>query len=279
MIEVKNLTKSYDNKMTAVNNVSFTLGKKITSIIGRNGAGKTTLLRILSTQLLPTSGTASIYGYDVVKEPEAIRNLIVSIPQEARPIYYRTVIDSIRIYLSARGIPMDEADKRARKALKTVGLEHIMNKQCGRLSGGMKRKTFVAMALASSARLVILDEPTTGLDPLSRFEVWSAIRSLKSDVIITTHYMEEAQQLSDEIIMMDGGKVFSQGSMESLLKPFRGMVRIESSRKLKGSYRIGKTWISYVSKNEAEGFVLEGDVIKPVTLDDLFIKKGVNLES
>jgi ABC-2 type transport system ATP-binding protein len=279
MIEIKGIKKTYANGTHALNDVNLMLDKKVTSIIGRNGAGKTTLLRILSTQLLPTSGTVLVNGHDIINDVSAIREMTVSIPQEARLIYYRNAFDSVRLYLGARGAGISEASKKAEKALKTVGLWEWRNHISEDLSGGMKRKVFVAMALAADSELVILDEPTTGLDPLSRFEVWSAIKKLKGQVIITTHYMEEAQALSDEIVMMDHGKVLSQGKISDLLRDFAGMVRIESARKSKGSKKVAGMWVSYAKKKEAEQFVMRGDIVKQITLDDLFIKMGVDIES
>ena len=143
----------------------------------------------------------------------------------------------------------------------------------------MKRKIFVAMALGSNADVVFLDEPTTGLDPLSRIQIWAAIKAMRGQVVVTTHYMEEAQSLSDEVLMINGGKILAHGSVKELLKPFDGLVRVESRRKMRSSHRVGGIWISYVKKRDAERFVVEGDVVKPVTLDDLFIKEGVDLES
>ncbi|HUC38857.1 MAG TPA: ABC transporter ATP-binding protein [Candidatus Acidoferrum sp.] len=279
MIEVSALRKRYGDGTIALNGVSFKLDKKITSIIGRNGAGKTTLLRILSTQMLPTSGKASINGLDIVKDAQSIRKIAVSIPQESKPIDYLTAMDDVRLYLSARGVGLREARAAAEKALKKVGLWEARDKLSYELSGGMKRKIFVAMAIAADAEIVFLDEPTTGLDPFSRVEVWSAIRAIKGQVILTTHYMEEAQALSEDVLMIDSGKIFAHSTVEQLLKPFNGLVRIESQRKRKSSYKVGTTWISYVKKGEAKGFVGKDDIIKPVTLDDLFIKRGVNLES
>ena len=279
MIEVRNLDKRYGSHAHAVNRISFTLDKKITSIIGQNGAGKTTLLRILSTQLLPTSGTASINGYDIIKDAAKIRDIAVSIPQESRPISWFSPTALIMLYLGARGMNLREAREAAEKAIKKVGLWESRDKLAAELSGGMKRKIFVAMALASNADIIFLDEPTTGLDPLSRIQIWSAIRSMKGQVIITTHYMEEAQALSNDVLMMNKGRVLSQGSVNELLKPFEGMVRVESKRKKRRSHKVGDTWVSYVKKRRAESFVMEGDIIKSITLDDLFIKEGVNLES
>ncbi len=278
MIKVSMLKKSYGNFL-ALKGVSFTIDKKITSIIGRNGAGKTTLLRILSTQLLQDSGDVNINGYDVVKDTEKVRGLIMSIPQDSDLIYYRSAFDNVRVYLSARGMDAHEAKVKAESAIKRLGIWDHRNKSSNELSGGMKRKVFLAMVIASNPKIVFLDEPTTGLDPLSRLDVWSAIKTLKGQVIITTHYMEEAQALSDDVIMLEHGKLLSQGTVKDLLNPFEDIVRIESLKKRRLSYKIGNTWISYVKKKDAESFVMKGDITKPVTLDDLFIKKGVSLES
>ena len=279
MIEVKALRKRYPDGTIALNSVSFRLDKKITAIIGRNGAGKTTLMRILSTQMMPTSGTATINGISVIDDPGSIRKMAVSIPQEAKPVDYMPARDCVKLYLAARGFGRKEATARAEKALRTVGLGNDMDKLAYELSGGMKRKVFVAMAIASDADMIFLDEPTTGLDPFSRVEVWSAIRAIKGQVILTTHYMEEAQALSEDVLMIETGKIFAHGTVERLLKPFDGLVRVESQRKNRHSYKVGNTWISYVKSGMAKSFVGRDDIIKPVTLDDLFIKRGVNLES
>ncbi len=279
MIVVKDLKKKYPDGTAALKGVSFSIDKKITCILGRNGAGKTTLIRILSTQLRPSSGSAKIEGHDIVNEPMSARNDVVSIPQEAIPINYVNPVDFVVLYLSARGMGINEARRRADNAIKRVGLWSVRDKPSDELSGGMKRKIFVAMALAADAPVTFLDEPTTGLDPLSRREVWAAIKELKGQVVLTTHYMEEAQELSDEVIMMESGKVISKGSIKKLMRPFEGMVRVESKEKQKGAVRIGNTYISYVDRRRAESYVIKGSIIKPVTLDDLFVKRGVELES
>ncbi len=279
MIEAKALKKRYRDGTIALNNVSFKLDKKISAIIGRNGAGKTTLMKILSTQIMPTSGTATINGLDVVDDADQIRRVAVSIPQEAKPVDYMPAIDCVKLYLAARGIGRKKAGAAAAKALRAVGLGDAMYKIAYELSGGMKRKVFVAMAIASDADIIFLDEPTTGLDPFSRVEVWSAIRAIKGQVILTTHYMDEAQALSDEVLMIEAGKIFANGTVNQLLKPFNGLVRVESQKRTHASYKVGNTWISYVKRGMAKSLVGQDDVIKPVTLDDLFIKRGVNLES
>ena len=272
MIEIKNLTKRYADGTVALDKLNLKLNKRITAILGRNGAGKTTTIRILSTQLLPTSGSASINELDVVKDAPLVRDIISSIPQEIRPWSYANPYDHVAMYLNARGIPPDEIAPLTEKALKDLNLWHVRKKPAANLSGGMRRKVFVAMALASKAEVIFLDEPTTGLDPTSRMEVWSAIKKLKSSaIIITTHYMEEAKELSDEVVLIDNGKKLAQGTVAELLKRFGKNVRVEGPQ---GRYKVGATCISYMKAKEAEKLLGKGYSIKQVGLEDLFIIHG-----
>ncbi len=143
----------------------------------------------------------------------------------------------------------------------------------------MKRKCFVAMALAANADVIFLDEPTTGLDPISRLEVWSAIKQLQGNIILTTHYMEEAEKLSEEVFLFESGSIIDRGTIKSLLKGFENKVRIESYRKMDNSFRVGTIYIRYVPQDEATRFIKEGDSVRKISLDDLFIMRGVDFES
>ncbi|WP_016730245.1 ABC transporter ATP-binding protein [Saccharolobus islandicus] len=269
MLETINLTKIYRDGTIALDNLTFIANSRIVTLLGRNGAGKTTLTRILSTQLLPTSGIARIEGFDVVKDAKKVRKIIASIPQEAKSIGIASPMEHLVMYLTARGLSFKEATEISRSALKEVGLWEVKDKPSDELSGGMKRKIFVAMALASNAELVLLDEPTTGLDPYSRLEVWSVLKSIKSKILLTTHYMEEAEELSDEVILLHKGKLIAKGSIKELLAKFDNKVRVEGI----GEYKIGRSRISYVDRNEASDYVGKY-VIKPITLEDLFIIYG-----
>ncbi len=279
MIETIDLKKIYDGKIEALRGINLKLEKRFSAIIGKNGAGKTTFVRILSTQLEPTSGRAYINGLDVVKDAKKIRKMIVSIPQEASPIGILTPLELVKMYLIARGMSFHDSGLDAKKALEEVGLEEFANVPTDMLSGGMKRKVFVAMGLASNSELIFLDEPTTGLDPISRFEVWSAIRKLDGRIVLTTHYMEEAENLAEDIVMIDSGKVLEKGNVKELLEKFRGKVRIESYKPLDESYKIGDLYIKYVDEKYASEYLSEGFAIRKVTLDDLFIVHGVEYES
>ena len=278
MIEVKKLTKKYSDSVLALNEVSFKADKRVTSIIGRNGAGKTTLLRILSTQLLPSSGEAYVNGVDIIRHPDKIRSRIVSIPQEAAPIGVLTAFEQVKMYLVGRGFSYSSSTLEANRSLDEIGLREFKNTPTDTLSGGMKRKVFVAMALASNADTVFLDEPTTGLDPLSRMEVWSAIRQINSDIILTTHYMEEAQELSDEVILVETGNILEQGTVENLLARFKNLVRAETTKPCEDCIKIANTHIRYIHKDRVQEYVERGFTIKSINLDDLFISRGVNLE-
>lgn len=279
MIEIYELNKIYNNGVEALKKITTKISKKRTAIIGRNGAGKTTLIRILSTQLMPTSGYALINGLNILNEEQKIRRKVSCIPQEARPVGLLTPYEHILIYLTARGYSFKNASEEARKALKAVNLWENRNTTADELSGGMKRKLFVAMALASNAELVFLDEPTTGLDPLSRLEVWTAIKELGSDLVLTTHYMEEAQSLSEEIVFMENGSIIKQGTFEEVMSEFKGKVRVESRKPVEGWKKVGGLYIKYVDSGEAHEYVKMGYDIKQITLEDLFFKYGVEIES
>ncbi|MEM3863447.1 MAG: ABC transporter ATP-binding protein, partial [Metallosphaera sp.] len=144
MIDVNGLSKVYKDGTVALDSVSFSSSAKVLSVLGRNGAGKTTMMRILSTQLLPSSGSARILGIDVVKEAKKLRSLIVSIPQEAKPIGFASPLEHITMFLTARGMSISTSLEEARRALKEIGLWEVRDKPCDDLSGGMKRKVFVA---------------------------------------------------------------------------------------------------------------------------------------
>ncbi len=279
MIEIENIVKTYKGGKKAVNGISEIVDNGVCTLIGRNGAGKTTLLRMLSTQLLPTSGTARIDGLDIVKDATKLRKILVSIPQEASPLGILTPYEQVNMYLLGRKFSIPDARRAAESALETVGLWDVRNKPSDTLSGGMKRKMFVSLALASNADMVFLDEPTTGLDPLSRLEVWSAIKKLTGNVLLTTHYMEEAESLSKKVYLQDQGQIIDRGTVKKLLSRFAGKVRVESTTELSNSFKVGGNFVKYDDIESSESYIRQGLTVKKITLDDLFIMRGVDLES
>jgi len=218
-IEALKLSKNYGSKTFALKDVDFKIDLKgMLAIIGKNGAGKTTLVRILSTQLLPTYGEAYIDGIDVIKDAHKVREIIAAVPQEARAIPWLTPIQTVLSYLMWRGFSYREAKEKGIEALRTLGLDDVENEKNRKLSGGQKRKVLVATVLASEAPLIFLDEPTTGLDYLSRKELWALLSKMKRDrlIILTTHYLEEAEILGDLIGILDKGKLLELGDINSL---------------------------------------------------------------
>ena len=279
MIETSDLKKVYKNGTVALDGISINTPDRVTAIIGRNGAGKTTFARIVSTQLMPTSGNARVNGLDILKDTKKIRNIMVSIPQEASPIGVLTPMEQVKLFLVGRGMSVNEANTVSSATLDELGLREFKNSPSDMLSGGMKRKVFVCMALAANPDVVFLDEPTTGLDPISRFEVWSAVKQLKGDVILTTHYMEEAENLSDRVILFEKGRVLEDGTVKTLLSRFKGKVRVELHHGDNYDVKVGSMKIKYVDSRDAEDYVIEGNTVKAITLDDVFLIHGVEVES
>ena len=235
---VKSVTKRYDKGKYALRKLDLRVRSDggIFALIGRNGAGKTTLVRILATQLMPTSGTATLSGIDVIKNPERLREIIACVPQEARAINWLTPRQFIFSYLLWRGYDWHDASARAEAAMKKLGIGKYLDVPSRKLSGGTKRKVLVATVMASEARIIFLDEPTTGLDPLSRADLWRTLAKLKKDhfIFLTTHYLEEAEQLADTIGILEDGKLLAMGTLDQL----RGKVKYPYSIKMPSGYAV-----------------------------------------
>lgn len=233
-IDVHGISKTYGGSRMALDDVSFLLDNNgIFSLIGKNGAGKTTLVRILSTQLLPTSGSASIDGMDVVTSAKEIRERIAAVPQEARAVPWMTPIQTITAYLMWRGYTHSEARRMALDTSRKFGMEQYEHEKNRKLSGGQKRKVLVATVLSSEADLIFLDEPTTGLDFISRRELWNVFTSMRRDrtILLTTHYLEEAEELADHIAILNSGRMAGFGTLKDLrsLIPYPFTIKAYSS--------------------------------------------------
>lgn len=202
------------------------------SLLGKNGAGKTTFLRIMTTQLLPTSGTGRVLGYDIVEEAAEVRKRIAVVPQESKPMYLLTVNEHVKYYLMMRGFSMLEASERARKVIDDLDLKEYANTLCMKLSGGLKRKVLVAMAVATEADAIFLDEPTTGLDPIARRLVWDVInRAARSGrtIFLTTHNMGEAEAVADGFALINDGELVAQGDVGDVQRmlPYRMRAEVQ----------------------------------------------------
>src|SRR5262245_10942044 len=210
-IEVRNIVKKFGD-FTAVNGVSFAVETgEIFGLLGPNGAGKSTLIRILTTLLPPTSGSASVNGFDLLTEPDGVRLAIGVIPQSMTSDLELSVEENLIIFAKLYGVPRDRRGRLIRELLEAVELTQWADKPVKNLSGGMRRRVEIARGLVHEPRVFFLDEPTTGLDPVSRTAVWQMLRRIKAErdltVLITTHYMDEADKLCDRIAIVDHGKL------------------------------------------------------------------------
>ncbi len=217
MIEINNLTKKYKEK-TAVNDLSLTINKgELFSLLGTNGAGKTTTIKILSTLILPTSGSIKINNLDIIKDKRKIKEIINISPQETAIAPNLTVLENLYFIADIYKIPNKK--EKVEELIKIFKLEEVLKQKAKTLSGGYQRKLSIAISLINNPKVLFLDEPTLGLDVISRRELWKVIKSLKGNttIILTTHYMEEAEELSDRIGIMNKGKLIRLGTSKELM--------------------------------------------------------------
>jgi ABC-2 type transport system ATP-binding protein len=198
---------------------------EIYAFLGPNGAGKTTTVRMLTTLLLPTGGRATVGGHDVVKEARQVRRSIGVALQEAALDPLMTGRELIRLQATLQGLPTAEGRRRADALLDRVGLSDAADRRVGGYSGGMQRRLDLAAALVHEPRVLFLDEPTTGLDPISRKTIWEEVRALNDDgttVFLTTQYLEEADQLADRVAFLDHGRIIAEGRPDELKRRIPG---------------------------------------------------------
>ena len=219
-IDVQDIRKRFGD-FTAVDGVSFNVQPgEVFGLLGPNGAGKSTLIRMMVTLLAPTAGTAIINGFDVVKKADDVRRSIGVIPQAMTSDLELTVYENLLIFAKLYGVPRDTRTRLIGELLDAVELTQWADKPVKNLSGGMRRRVEIARGLVHEPRVFFLDEPTTGLDPVSRTAVWGMLRKIKSQrdltVLITTHYMDEADKLCDRIAIVDHGKLVALDSPAAL---------------------------------------------------------------
>jgi lipooligosaccharide transport system ATP-binding protein len=225
LVKGDNLTKMFDD-LVAVDGINFKIYKgENFGFLGPNGAGKTSTMKMVNGISPPTVGNLTIAGMDVRKHGREIKRMIGVAPQEDNLDPDFTVFQNLTVYARYFDIPKQEAKKRAKELLKFVQLEEKRDVIINNLSSGMKRRLIIARALLNEPQMLILDEPTTGLDPQARHLIWEKIRNLKKQgvtVILTTHYMDEAVQLCDRIIIMDHGKIIEEGKPMDLIRKHAG---------------------------------------------------------
>jgi len=286
MIEVENLVKKFGD-MTAVDGISFRVRRgEIFGFLGPNGAGKTTTINILVGISLPSSGTARIAGYDVTKDPIRCKEQLGIATQDVNLDRHLNISDNLFYHGLLYGIPRKELKKRVDAALQWSKLEKYRDKRYYKLSGGMQKRLVVARAMLSDPEILLLDEPTTGLDLQSRMQLWESIKNLKGSgktVLLTTHYIEEADVLCDRIAIIDHGRIIASGTPDELKKMLDGKITIEVT--LNQQAMNGQT---VRDLNEMSGVNLveigsnrmkigvDGDAVIEEVLKSLFVKARVS---
>ena len=302
MIRINNLTKRYE-KLTAVDNLSLNIEQsEVFGLLGINGAGKTTVIHMLSTLLKPTSGSATVNGFDIQKEPEKVRSSIGIVFQVPSSDDLLTGYENLQIHAMLYGVDPDIREKRIKEAFELVGLTERKDDQVKKYSGGMRRRLEIARGLIHSPKVLFLDEPTLGLDPSSRETMWKYIQQLvkqeKLTIILTTHYMEEADMLCNRIGIMDKGKIIALDTPTNLKLMLGGDIVKLKLKKQDSDISILKD-LQCVKKIEVlDGYVILGvddakknipEILKHVevesvessspTLSDVFLKlTGKNIK-
>ena len=210
-IELRSLTKQYKD-VTAVDQLCLTVKQgELLALLGVNGAGKTTTVKMLSCLVRPTGGDALLLGKSILTDSAAIKKQIAVSPQETAVAPRLSVRENLELMCGVHGISKEKGQVRITELLSLLGLDSVSGKKAGKLSGGWQRRLSIAMALVSQPKILFLDEPTLGLDVLARSDLWDIIRSLKGKVtvILTTHYMDEAEALSDRIAILKDGRLMT----------------------------------------------------------------------
>jgi len=299
---VENIVKRYGT-FEAVKGVSFAVAVgEIFGLLGPNGAGKSTLIRMMTTLIPVTSGRATVAGVDVSKDPDAVRRVIGVIPQAMTSDPDLTVEENLAIYAKLYSVPRAQREKNIAEVLEAVDLTRWRGAQTKTLSGGMRRRLEIARGLVHNPNIFFLDEPTTGLDPVSRMAVWEMLNKLKSNrnltMLLTTHYMEEADKLCDRIAIVDHGKLVAIGTPAELKRgvPGNNVVEVHFDRDTEewrerlekltgvtsvqpesaGFYRVltssgSQTTTELVELAAGLGEIITSLSVQNTTLDDVFV--------
>jgi len=229
IIRTQSLTKVFPGDVTAVDSVDFEVtAGEVFGFLGPNGAGKTTTIKMLNTLILPTSGTATVAGFDIVKNPDEVRKVIGYVAQDVGVDEYATGRENLAFYGHLYRLDNKTIEQRVKDLFERVGLTGFENRMVSTYSGGMRKRLDLAMGIIHQPQVLFLDEPTTGLDPQTRSHIWDYIRNLAKNmgvtVFLTTQYMEEADRLADRIAIIDLGKIIATGTPDELKRSIGGDV-------------------------------------------------------
>lgn len=298
-VDVQGLTKIYGEGFRALDSISFSVDDgEIFGLLGPNGAGKTTTIKIITTLIKPTSGTASVFGVDVVKSPQAVRDMMGYVPQAISVDGDLTGYENLLIFAKLFSVPKKEREERIADALDFMGLSSRADDLVKKYSGGMMRRLEIAQALVNRPRILFLDEPSIGLDPFSRRQVRSQIKELnkefKMTMFVTTHDMQEADELCDRVAIMNSGKIavidtptrlkesiggdlvtarLALNSPKPTIPDALGTVMSYEESELKIVTRNGEEKIPRITDYlERQGFSVESISLATPTLEEVFVK-------
>ncbi len=294
VIEATSLKKTFGD-LVAVDGLSFAVESgECFGILGPNGAGKTSTIRMIYGFSPMTAGDLNVFGMDIRRRYRAVKNRIGVCQQENNLDPDLTVVQNLEVYAGFFNVPRREARSRALELLSFMSLENRRDTRAMELSGGMMRRLVIARALINNPDLLILDEPTTGLDPQSRHQVWERLEELRSrglSILLTTHYMDEAARLCDRLIIMDKGKLLVEGSPRDLVERFAGRHVIEVAEPTENlrawvrerglqSDDLGHRLILFGNDSDSDGLFREiagrchgdGCLLRMATLEDVFLK-------
>jgi len=288
-IVARGVAKTYDNDIKALKGLDLDINRgEVFTILGPNGAGKTTFLRILCTQLMPTRGDATILGDSVVHAPNAVRENIAMVPQDAMAYSNYSPWDYAYTFCLLRGMDKPTARKKAEEAIRSMLMWEMRDRPAQTMSGGEKRRGLIAATIASDAPVMMLDEPTSGLDAIGRRNVWSVLRERAAKgntIILTTHMMDEAEMVSDRLAIINPGELITVGTTAEIkaMVPFKFRVIAPESAIDQSSYpevtKIGDRLVVYLKSYE-EAILIVSEMLKkgvnaeasPVTLEDAFVR-------
>lgn len=273
ILKIENLHKSYKN-VKAVDGVSFHIRKgEIFGLLGPNGAGKTTVIKMISTLTRPDSGSIEVNGCDVMGDRRGVRQSVAVVPQENNLEGELTVYDNLRVYAALRRVPCSRST--ITDVMERFGIISKKDEPVDKLSGGQKRRVIIARVMLADPELILLDEPTLGLDPSIRREIWNLIAQIKSrgkSILLTTHYTEEAENLCDRVAIMSAGKIKRMGTPEELISETGRYVLETSGSDGCRIFRIVR------SRDELDAAVREngtaGYTVRDARLEDVVVSEG-----
>lgn len=276
------LTRTYGD-LVAVDGVDLAVQRgELFALLGPNGAGKTTTIKMLCCLLRPTSGTASVLGHDVRTDSLGVKSVIALSPQETAIAEHVNAWDNLYLMAGSHGIEKEKSKRRAGELLEMMGLVDRANERVKKYSGGMKRRLSIAMALVTGPQVLFLDEPTLGLDPQSRRAIWAHIEELKGDttILLTTHYLEEADALADRIEIIDEAKIVALGTPDELKSSISdGQVTVVEAADITADAVEALRHVYPDVTATANGVEIEGPAVNLYDIEDVLRPRGIVIQS